>query len=185
MLLNIVLAVVLVGYTYSWMVTEPSYGEVIDYNRELIVASSGVDVDVYMYEDGDYQLYEGDDIIIDNLAPNDTIRFKFVMTNTNSVASLTDIIFANIFGDVDIVSPYISIDCASPVVFSKNLYDNLLTTSTFDGLEVTNYMKFYDDLTVPSNSTETIYWTLKLDKSASNDVASKSLRIENIVFLNG
>lgn len=185
MLLNIVLSITLIGYTYSWMVTEPSYGEIVNYNRELIVASSGVDVEIYMYSDGDYQLYEGDDIILDNLAPNDTIRFKFVMTNTNRTTSLTDIIFANIYGDVDVISPYISINCVSPGTFSKNLHDNLLTTATFDGLKVTNYIKFYDDLSVSSNSSETIYWTLSFDKSASNDVADKSLKIDNIVFLNG
>lgn len=185
MLLNIVLTIVLIGYTYSWMVTEPSYGEVINYNRELIIASSGVAIEIYMYEDGDYRLYEEDDIILDNLAPNDTIRFKFVMTNTNSVASLTDIIFANIYGDMEIISPYLNIGCVSPVTFSKNLHDDLLTTATFDGLKVTNYIKFYDDLSVQSNSTETIYWTLSLDKIASNEVAGKSIKIDNIVFLNG
>ena len=62
--------------------------------------------------------------------------------------------------------------------------DNILTTSTFDGLKVTNYMKFYDDFKVESNSSETIYWTISLDKIADNSIANKSLTIENIIFLN-
>ena len=53
-ILNIILAVILIRYAYSWMVTEPSYGEVIEYNREIIIASSGIYVEVYIYKDNDY-----------------------------------------------------------------------------------------------------------------------------------
>lgn len=183
-LLNIILAITMVSVAYSWMVTEPSYGEVIEYERELIIASSGIDVEVYIYENNDYVLYEEGNIIINNMAPNDSIRFKFVMKNTNSVASLTDIIFANIYGDTELLQPYLSINCASPENFKKLLKDNLLTTSTYNGLEITNYMKFYDDFKVEANSSETIYWTIDLDKSADNSIANKQLTIENIIFLN-
>lgn len=182
--LNVILAIVLISVAYSWMVTEPSYGEVIEYNRNLIVASSGIDVEVYIYEENDYVLYKGEDIIVNNMAPNDSIRFKFVMTNTKSVATLTDIVFANIYGDVEVLEPYLSITSASPESFSKLLKDNLLTTSTYDGLEITNYMKFYEDFKVESNSSQTIYWTIDLDKTADNSVANKNLTIENIIFLN-
>ena len=118
------------------------------------------------------------------MAPNDSIRFKFVMNNTNSVASLTDIIFANIYGDVEVLESYLSINCAAPETFEKILKDNILTTSTYDGLEITNYMKFFDDFKVEANSSETIYWTINLDKMADNSVANKNLTIENIIFLN-
>lgn len=182
--LNIILAIIFLTVAYSWMVTEPSYGEVIDYERELIIASSGIDVEVYIYEENDYVLYEDSNIIINNMAPNDSIRFKFVMNNTNSVASLTDIIFANIYGDVEVLESYLSINCAAPETFEKLLKDNILTTSTYDGLEITNYMKFFDDFKVEANSSETIYWTINLDKMADNSVANKNLTIENIIFLN-
>lgn len=183
-ILNIILAVILIRYAYSWMVTEPSYGEVIDYNRELIIASSGIDVEVYIYKDNDYILYEENDIVVDNMAPNDSIRFKFVMTNTKQVATITDIVFANIYGDIDELKPYLSINCASPKNFSKSLNDNLLQTSTYDGLNITSYMKFYEDFRVEPNSTNTIYWTINLDKTANNDVAGKTLTIDNIMFIN-
>lgn len=183
-ILNIMLAIVLMVSAYSWMVTEPSYGEIIEYNRDLIIASSGIDVEVYIYEENDYVLYKENDIVINNLAPNDSIRFKFVMTNTKSVATLTDIIFANIYGDVEVLEPYLYINSASPENFTKLLKDNLLTTSTYDGLKVTNYMKFYEDFKVEAGSSKTIYWTINLDKSADNSVANKNLTIENIIFLN-
>lgn len=185
-ILNIVLVIVMLSYTYSWMVTEPSYGEVVNYERELIIASSGVDVEVYIYDDSfnDYVLYEEEDIIINNMAPNDSVRFKFVMKNTKTVATLTDIVFANIEGDVEELSPYLSFECSNPDVFVRDFINDLSTTSTFDGIEVTNYMKFYDDFKVESNSESVIYWTIKLDKTASNDIVDKSLTIENIIFLN-
>lgn len=183
-ILNIILVIVLLSYTYSWMVTEPSYGEVVDYNRQLIVASSGVDVEVYIYEENDYVLYENENIVVTNMAPNDTIRFKFVMRNTKSMATLTDIVFANIYGDIEELAPYISFECSSPKSFVKDFANDLLTTSTYEGLEITNYMKFYEDFKVESNSENTIYWTIKLDKTADNSIVDKQIVIENIIFLN-
>lgn len=183
-ILNIILALVLLRYAYSWMVTEPSYGEVIEYDRELIIASSGIDVEVYVYQDNDYVLYEEEDILVNNMAPNDSIRFKFVMTNTKEVASITDIIFANIYGDIEEIKPYLTINCASPKVFSKSLNNNLLQTSTYDGLNITNYLKFYEDFRVEANSTSTIYWTINLDKTADNSVSEKEIAIDSIIFMN-
>lgn len=183
-ILNILLAITLCTFAYSWMVTEPSYGEVIDYNRDLIIASAGIDVEVYIYEENDYVLYKENDITINNLAPSDSIRFKFVMTNTKNVAALTDIVFANIYGDIDDLEPYLSINLASPETFTKLLKDNILTSSTIDGITVTNYLKFYNDFKVEANSSKTIYWTIELDKKADNSVANKNLTIENIIFLN-
>lgn len=182
--LNIILVIVLLSYTYSWMVTEPSYGEVVDYERELIIASSGVDVFVYIYDGTDYVLYEEENIVVSNMAPNDTVRFKFVMRNTKSVATLTDIVFANIYGDIEELSPYLTFECSSPKVFVKDFNDDLVSTSTYDGLEITNYMKFYDDFKVESNSESVIYWTIKLDKKADNSIVDKQIVIENIMFLN-
>lgn len=182
--LNIILVIVLLSYTYSWMVTEPSYGEVVDYERELIIASSGVDVFVYIYDGTDYVLYEEENIVVSNMAPNDTVRFKFVMRNSKSVATLTDIVFANIYGDIEELSPYLTFECSSPKLFVKNFNNDLISTSTYDGLEITNYMKFYDDFKVESNSENTIYWTIKLDKKADNSIVDRQIVIENIVFLN-
>ena len=182
--LNILLVILLTSYTYSWMVTEPSFGEIADYERDLIIASSALDVSVYIYEGSDYVLYEEEDIVIKNMAPNDTIRFKFVMKNNNSMAALTDIIFANIYGDLDTVSSYMTIECSNPKVFVKTFNTDLQTTSTFGGIDVTNYIKFYDDFKVESGSESTIYWTIKLDKKADNSIVSKQLVIDNIIFLN-
>lgn len=184
LVLNILLVILLTSYTYSWMVTEPSYGELVDYERELIIASSGVLVDVYLYDGNDYVLYEEENIVVDNMAPNDSIRFKFVMKNNKSVATLTDIIFANVYGDLDVLSSYMSVECSSPITFSKSFDKDLLTTSTFDGIKVTNYMRFYDDFKVEAGTENTIYWTIKLDKSADNSIIDKQLVIDNIIFLN-
>lgn len=183
-ILNIILVLAISTYTYSWMITEPSYGEIIDYERDLIVSSLGLDVDVYIYEDTDYVMYEEEDIVIKNMAPNDTIRFKFVIKNTNKVATSMDIVFANIDGDISELAPYLTIECSSPMMFTKNLYDDLEETSTYDGLEISNYMKFYNDFKVDVNSENVIYWTIKLDKMADNSIVDKTLTIENIIFLN-
>lgn len=183
-ILNIILAVVLINYAYSWMVTEPSYGEIINYNRNLIISSSGIEVEIYIYKDNDYILYENKNIIIDKIAPNDSVRFKFVIKNTKETAAITDIIFANIYGDIEELKPYLSINCANPKNFSITLKDNLASTSTYDGLNITNYIKFYDDFKVEANSTSTIYWTIDLDKAANNTVAEKELTIDNIIFIN-
>ena len=176
----------MLSYTYSWMVTEPSYGEIVDYERDLIIASSGVEVSVYLYDDSinDYVLYENEEIVVNNMAPNDTIRFKFVMKNSKQVATVTDIVFANIYGDIELLKPYMTFECSSPEIFVKDLNNNLDETSTFDGIKVTNYMKFYDDLKVEAGTESIIYWNIKLDKTASNDIIDKSLTIENIIFLN-
>ena len=108
-LLNCILVVIFLAYSYSWMVTEPSYGEIVDYNRDLIIASSGVDVDMYIYSGSDYVLYEEENIVVNNMAPNDAIRFKFVIKNAKSVATITDIVFANIYGDIEDLKPYLTV----------------------------------------------------------------------------
>lgn len=184
-ILNIILVVIFLAYSYSWMVTEPSYGEIIDYNRDLIIASSGVDVDMYIYSGNDYVLYEEENIVVNNMAPNDAIRFKFIIKNSKSVATITDIVFANIYGDIEDLKPYLRIECTSPTTFVKDFENDLLTTSTFEGIEVTNYMKFYNDFKVEVNEEGIIYWTIKLDKTADNRIVDKSLTIDNIIFLNG
>ena len=185
-ILNIILLVLMASYTYSWMVTEPSYGEVINYERDLIIASSGVDVEVYLYDNdiNDYVLYEDEDIVINNMAPNDAIRFKFVMKNTKRVSTLTDIIFANIYGDIEFLTPFMTFECSSPDVFVRNFASDLKETSTYGGLEVSNYMKFYDDFKVESGGENIIYWSIKLDKTASHDIIDKTMTIDNIIFMN-
>lgn len=183
-ILNILLFILLSSYTYSWMVTEPSYGEFVDYERDLIIASSALEVSVYIYEGNDFVLYEEENIVVNNMAPNDSIRFKFVMKNNNSMAALTDIIFANIYGDLDILSSYMTVECTNPLMFVRNFTDDLQTTSTFGGIDVTNYIKFYDDFKVESGGETTIYWTIKLDKTADNSIIDKELVIDNIIFLN-
>ena len=184
-LLNCILVVIFLAYSYSWMVTEPSYGEIVDYNRDLIIASSGVDVDMYIYSGSDYVLYEEENIVVNNMAPNDAIRFKFVIKNAKYVATITDIVFANIYGDIEDLKPYLTVECTSPTTFVKDFEKDILTTSTFEGLEVTNYMKFYNDFKVEINEEGLIYWTIKLDKKADNRIVNKSLTIDNIIFLNG
>lgn len=183
--LTFLFAILFITYSFSWMVTEPSRGEIIDYRRDLVVSSAGVTVDVYVYENNDYVLYEEENINVDNMAPNDSKRFKFVVKNSKQTDALVDIIFANIYGDVDILKPYLYFNCSSPAVFSRSLNNDLQTSSTIDGMDVVNYIKFYDDFTVPSHGEEVIYWDIKLDKTANNDVALKSLDIENIMFING
>lgn len=185
-ILNIILVVIALTYTYSWMVTEPSYGEIIDYERNLIIASSGVDVSIFMYDDkvNDYVLYKNEDIEITNVAPNDKIRFKIVMKNNKSIATVTNIVFANIYGNIDELKPYIEINSSSPLVFSKNLENDLIETSTLEGIEVSNYMKFYNNFMVEAESENTIYFNISLSKLASNDIIDKTLVIDNIIFLN-
>ena len=183
-ILNILIIMLLSSYTFSWMVTEPSYGEIVEYDRELTIASAGVDVDVYIYEVDDYVLYEKEKIIINNMAPNDSVRFKFVVKNANRVSTITDIIFANIHGDLELLSEYLTIECSNPISFTKNFQTDLQATSTFDGIEVTNYMKFYDDFKVEAKKESTIYWTIKLDKTADNSIVDKQIVIDNIIFLN-
>lgn len=185
-LLNIILVIIGLSYTYSWMVTEPSYGEIVDYKRELIISSTSKDISIYKYDDSvnDYVMYTDSNIIINNMAPNDKIRFKIVIKNNKSVASVTDIVFANIYGDIDYLKSYITINGSSPQVFSKNLENDLRTTTDLEGIEVTNYMKFYDNFMVDAGSESTIYFNISLDKIASNEIVDKTLVIDNIIFLN-
>ena len=183
--LTFLFSILLISYTFSWMVTEPSGGEIIHYQRELIVSSAGVTVDVYVYENNDYVLFDGDTINVDNMAPNDSKRFKFVVHNSKQTDAVVDIIFANIYGDIDVLKPFISFNSSDPATFSRNLINDLQTSSTIDGMDVVNYIKFYDDFTVPSHGESTIYWDIKLDKTADNSVALKNLDIENIMFING
>ena len=182
--LTIFITILLLTYTFSWMVTEPSRGEIVDYHRELIISSASVVVETYIYENNDYVLYDGEDIVVNNMAPNDTARFKFVVKNTNQTDALVDVIFANIFGDIDVLKPYLTFNCSSPAYFSKNLENDLETSQKFNGVEVVNYMRFYDDFKIPAHGEQIIYWDIKLDKQADNSVASKTLKIENIMFIN-
>src|SRR5574344_2332779 len=90
---NLIITILLIAASVAWMVTVASQGEIVSYNRDLIINTLDIDVDVYTYNTTTltYELYTGPTITISNMAPNDTRLFRFDITNNGNTNASTSI----------------------------------------------------------------------------------------------
>ncbi len=177
---NIVLLVIIIGYaTYAWMLTFPSRGEIVDYSRNLIITSSSLDVDVYVYRDGQYVLTNDDPITCDMMAPGMMQKYRFDLTNNNSVKSSTNIIFSNITGDIELLKEKLYIGETNPDLFENQLTEKLEYKESTD----TYSYKFANELGVEPGETVSLYWYIYIDKYASNEISDTNFAINKIMFV--
>ena len=178
-ILNATLLVATAGIAYSWMITVPSTGEIIDYNRELIVTSSAVTVEIYAYIGGKYVKQNGSTLNLGLLAPGVNQKYRFDITNNMSGTSSTKIVFSNITGDIAALSDHLIFGCSSPRVFSFDLGTKVLQNQS----NGTYYFNFIDSISVEGNTKVSLYWYVSLLNTATNDIGEKGISIGQISFI--
>lgn len=178
--LNLLITVLLIGASVAWMVTVASQGELVTYNRELVINTLDIDVVISEYNTDTlaYEPVVNPNISINNMAPNDTKQFKIDITNNGNTPASTTILLVNITGDIQSFGNRLSIGVSSPVIKNYPLQDSLIQTTSG------NYMiKLLENYTTPPLQTSSIYWYITIDKTATNEIASKTLSIEHINFI--
>ncbi len=175
--LNIILSVLIITAVFAWMITGASRGELVDYSRGGVITAVDIDVELYELVGDTYNLVTADKLDLTNMAPGDKRQFRFDITNNNNNVSTSKIVFSNITGDIDILKNKIFIGSSNPKIFEYSLEDKL---------ELNNekyIFRFSDDFKIEAKTKISLYWYLSLDSNASNEVANKSLIIDNISFI--
>lgn len=178
-ILNVFMLAIITSMTYSWMLTQSSRGELVDYNRNLVITSSEVTVEAYAYKNGQYEVQTISPMYIGLMAPGVNQKYRFDITNTKSVVAVTKVIFSGITGDIDILKPYIIMGSTSPDSFSFLLTDKIQYNAPANRY----YVNFINEFRVPANQTISLYCYLSLSETATNDIANKNITIDKIIFI--
>ena len=182
-ILNVLIVIMLLGITYAWMQTEPSLGENIEYNRDLYITDSDIDVKLYALINNQYVLQgqQSDDALLtlDEMYPGKIQRYRFELTNRNQVAAKVKIVFTEITGNINLMKNYLKISATNPEMFSFMLNDRLEHNEEDDRY----FFDFSKSVTIPANSTLDYYWNLEIDIDAPNALQATSLRINKIMFI--
>ena len=178
-ILNVFMLAIITSMTYSWMLTQSSQGELVDYNRNLVITSSEITVEAYAYKNGQYEVQTTSPMYIGLMAPGVNQKYRFDITNTKSVVAVTKVIFSGITGDINILKPYIIMGSTSPESFSFLLTDKIQYNATANRY----YVDFINEFRVPANQTISLYCYLSLPETATNDIANKSITIDKIIFI--
>jgi len=90
--------VLILTITYAWMVTDPSYGELVEYNRRFIITDSDIEVNLYVLKNNEYVKQEHFNplITLDLMEPGKVQRYRFDIKNNNSIKASTNIVFTQI-----------------------------------------------------------------------------------------
>lgn len=177
--LNILLFIALCYTTYSWMITDPSSGELIDYDRSLIITTANISVDFYVLVDNVYELQTDPIIDFGYVEPGSPQRYRFdISNNTDGVAAIK-ILYSDITGDITELSDLLIFGGTNPYLYQFTLGERII----YNDQTYQNYLTFYDNLIIPANSTMSLFWYGLIDKNAENDVMNKSIHIDEIIFM--
>ncbi len=177
--LNILLFLALCYTAYSWMITDPSRGEIIDYDRTLIITTANISVDFYVMVDNEYVLQTDPILDFGLVEPGIPQRYRFDITNNTAGTASVKILFSDITGDITELNNFMIFGGTNPYQYSFKLGDKII----YNNQTSENYFEFYNKLTIPSLETFSLYWYGLIDKSASNDLMNKGLHIAEIIFM--
>ena len=181
--LDLIILGLIVTLTYSWMITEASVGENVDYNKTLIVTDSDVDVKLYVMENNEYILQSPyfTDPIIDTkvLEPGKNQKFRFDITNNKDVSAAIKIVFTEITGDIDILGSDLIITNTSPNLFDFTLEDRIV----FNQKNNYYYFDYINYLDISSHSTTSLYFNVSINKQATNSIMGSSIKINKVMFI--
>lgn len=182
-ILNLGLLVMIISVSYAWMVTEPSKGEIVNYNRRLVVPSNDLEIIPYTYneETMEYEVSNTSPMEVGLTEPGKVQKYKFSITNNKDVDAITDIVFSNITGDIELLKDVVYLGSTNQnYLFEKNLS----TLLTYNETSKTYYIKFIEDLSIPANETVAFYWYTYIDQYASNEIKNTEILVEKIMFNN-
>lgn len=187
LIMNILLnvSIVLMFGVFAWMVTNASSAENIDYTGQLIVTDNDVDVKLFLLQDNEYveQLQSQSEplIQIGALQPGSTQKYRFdVYNNVATTASITKIVFSEMYGDIDLLKSVIQITCTSPQLFTFKLDERV----KYDEVNEHYYFDFLNKLQIPPNDMVSIFFNISVDENATNEIQNTYLSINKIMFIN-
>jgi len=187
LVMNILLNVAIVAMlgVFAWMVTNASSAENLDYAGHLIVTDNDVDVKLFLLQDNEYieQLQSQSEplIQIGELQPGSTQKFRVdVYNNVATIASITKIVFSEMYGDIDLLKNVVQITCTSPQLFTFKLADRI----KYDEVNEHYYFDFFSKLEIPANGMVSIFFNISIDENATNEIQNTYLSINKIMFVN-
>jgi hypothetical protein len=178
-ILNIFLLVLIITSTYSWMLTQRSTAQLVDYNRNLIITDSDITVTAYAFINNQYVLQETSPMFLELLEPGAAQKYRFDITNNQSVLATTKAVMSRITGDVLDLQDFIYIGGTSPSVFYFPMSEGLMYNSVND----IYYMDIIDRIEIPGNSTVSVYIYVEMSEDAENDLQDKELYINRFMFI--
>ena len=165
-ILNLGLLVMIISVSYAWMITEPSKGEIVDYNKRLVVPSNDLEIIPYTYNEGLTETGKFQ-------------KYKFTITNNKDIEARTNIVFSNITGDIEKLKEVVFLGSTNQnFLFEKSLSTLLEYNETSE----TYYIKFIENLKIPAKETVAFYWYTYIDQYASNEIRDTEISIEKIMF---
>jgi len=178
-MLNIFLLVLIITMSYSWMLTQRSTAQLIDYNRDLIITDSDVSVRAYAFIGNQYVEQFTSPIFLQLLEPGATQRYRFDITNNKPVLATVKAIMSNITGDVIALQDHIFVGGTNPSVFYYPMSEKLL----YNSVESRYYIDMINRIEVPGSSTVSVYVYIEMSEDADNTVQDKYLQIDKFMFV--
>lgn len=181
LIINFCLIIMIVAISYSWMVTVPSRGEIVDYNRRLIVPTTDLIIVPYIYDEEKetYIVSNSSPMQVGLTEPGKVQKYKFDITNSQDIDASVNIVFSNITGDIELLKEKVFIGSTNlNFLFEKSL-DSLLT---YNEENKSYYIKLIENLKIPAKNTISFYWYTYIDQYASNEISNTRIDIEKILF---
>lgn len=181
-ILNILIFLMIASAVYAWMITSPSRGKIIDYNKTLVIPSSDLIIVPYRFDEkvGDYVIDNGSPMNIGLTEPGKTQKYRFDITNTTDVTSIVNVVLSNITGNIDELKNVVYLGSNNPnYLFEKSVGDLI----TYDETSSIYSMNFISNLKIKAKSTLSFYWYTYIDQYASNEISNMQLNIDKIMFV--
>ena len=181
-ILNILIFLMIASAVYAWMITSPSRGKIIDYNKTLVIPSSDLIIVPYRFDEkvGDYVMDNGSPMNIGLTEPGKTQKYRFDITNTTDVTSIVNVVLSNITGNIDELKNVVYLGSNNPnYLFEKSVGDLI----TYDETSSIYSMNFISNLKIKAKSTLSFYWYTYIDQYASNEISNMQLNIDKIMFV--
>lgn len=182
-LLSILIIVLITVSAYGWMQTEPSRGQLVEYNRNFYITDSDIEVRLFSLIGNTYveqgQQQTDAALVLSEMYPGKIQRYRFVLTNNNPVMARVKVVFTDLTGDVSLISHYLKVNGTNPDVFSFLMNDKLEYNET----DSRYFFDFIDSISIPANSSINYYWNLEADIKTPNSVQGKTLSVGKIMFI--
>lgn len=182
-ILNILIIILLTTIAYGWMQTEPSLGELVEYNKQFYITDSDIEVRLYALINSAYveqlQTSDAEIITINNAYPGMIQRYRFDLTNNNQTPARVKIVFTELGGSVNLIKDYLYINGTNPDLFSFKVSDKLEYNATDDRY----YFDVINSVTIPAASTLNYYWNIKISIDTPNTLQGASFSVGKIMFI--
>lgn len=176
---NALLLFLIITMTYSWMLTQKSEAEILNYDRDIVITDSDIEVDVYALVGNSYVEQTTSPISLGLLEPGITYKYRFDITNNNAVKAVIKILYNDLTGDVTDLDDFIVLGSTSPESFAHLMSDYV----SYNADEDRYYATFLSRVEIPANSTLSIYAYIGMTEDATSLISGKELSIANIMFM--